>query len=372
MKVREADLTDKIRWDSFVDSEGGDFGLYFDWKYFYESKRNRFIPLMIEDDSSRLLGILPLVKQKKFLHSILESLPEGAGGFLLKKELSESEKYEIIRTLLKHVDQDYSEGCSGLYIRKSILYLRECTDIFDTRYEVPEKALIDSGLKYTYNETTGFPCTHVLELKQPFEEHIWRGLWSHKLRSQINKEVKNGVIAIEDQEFKYKDIFIDMLNENYRRHRNVKDKAGIKAETEIRFSVFKGKTKLFIVLRDNQPIVGVLSHYTPSTCHLAKIGSYSRDTGHASKLCEKAAIEDACNAGYRFVEFGMSTESSVASFKSRFGSVQVPLGWYEKTYSVLRKRIYQASLLVEVLRHDKMYLWNNKRKLWNKLINIRE
>ena len=122
MKVREADTTEKIRWDSFVDQEGGDFYLYFDWKYFYESRGFRFIPLMVENDSSQILGILPLVKQKKFLYSIIESVPEqGGGGFLLNKELSESEKYEVIRLLVKHVDQYYSKGCSGLIIRKNIL-----------------------------------------------------------------------------------------------------------------------------------------------------------------------------------------------------------------------------------------------------------
>jgi hypothetical protein len=369
VKVREADIGDKIRWDSFVDNECGDFYLYFDWKYIYESLGYRFIPLMIENDSSQILGILPLAKHKKFLYSILESIEEGGGGFLLKKELSESEKYEIIRSLVKHVDRDYSKGCSRLYIRKSILYLRECTDISDTRFTVPEKALIDSGLKYNFNETTGFPCTHVLELKQPFEEHIWRGLWSHNLRNRINKAVRNGVTVLEDKEFKYKDIFIDMLNANYRRRSNKRD---IKDETKAKFDIFKDKTKLFIALQDGQPIAGLLCLYTPSICQLTRLGSYSRDTGNSSTLCVKVAIEDACNAGYRFCDFGMSTEPSVAFFKSKFGSVQVPIGIYKKTYSFPRNRAHQASQLLEVLREDKMYLWKNRKKLLKKLVNARE
>ena len=52
MKVREADLGDKTRWDSFVDVEGGDYSYYFDWKWVYESRGDRYIPLVVENDSS--------------------------------------------------------------------------------------------------------------------------------------------------------------------------------------------------------------------------------------------------------------------------------------------------------------------------------
>jgi len=364
LKIREATDEDKIAWDTFVDTIGGNFGLYFDWKYFYELQGGRYIPLITEDDSSQIIGILPLVKRKNFLHSTLESLPEGGGGVLLKKELSESEKYEATRALIEQVDQYHSQGCSGLSIRKSVLWNSVCTDLVDSRDTMPEKAMVDSGLTYKYNETTGFPCTHVMELKQPFEEYIWKGMWPGRLRNLINKAVRNGINVIEDQEFKYKDIFTDMLTKNYRRHGN---KRNIKDETRFRFEIFKDKTKLFIALRDGQPVAGELCHYTVDTCKLAKLGSYARETGHASKLCVKAAIEDACNAGYRFVESGISTTPDVADFKLQFKFVTLPFGTYQKTYSVLRNRVHQTSQLFEVLRNDKTYIWKNRRKLWNRI-----
>jgi len=369
VRVREADTSDKVRWDSFVDREGGDFGLYFDWKYIYESRGDRYIPLVVEDDSSQILGILPLVKEKKFLYSVLESLPEGAGGFLLKKELSEAEKYEAIRTLIEHVDRYHSQGCSRLSIRKSVIYISGCTDLEDGHDVLPERAMTDSGLKYNYNEKTGFPRTHVMELKQPFEERIWEDLWSSNLRRQINKAVREGVSVIEDQEFKYKDIFTDMLIENYRRHHNRRD---IKDETKAKFDIFKDKTKLFVALKDAQPVFGLLCHYTTDTCKLAKQGSYVIETGNASKLCLKTAIEDACSAGYSFAEFGMSSDPNVAKFKSIFRFATLPFGDYQKTYSVPRNRVHQASQLLGVLRDDKMYLWNNRKKLLKKLVNVRE
>ena len=68
----------------------------------------------------------------------------------------------------------------------------------------------------------------------------------------------------------------------------------------------------------------------------------------------------------------MSTVPGVAFFKSQFGSVQVPMGTYQKTYSIPRNRIHQASELLGALREDKMYLWKNRNKLLKKLVNARE
>ena len=198
MKIKEADLSDKVKWDSFVDSQGGSFHLYFDWKYFYENIGKQYIPLMIETDTSQLIGILPIVKAKMFLHSTLASLPEGGSrGFLLRKDLSEAEKYDAISTLVKFVDSNYSDRCSTFYIRESIT-------IFDQQPTVADAALFDNSYRYIYDNATGFPCTHMLELKQPFEEHIWNGLWSSGLRQKINRATRNGAVVIEDRELNYR------------------------------------------------------------------------------------------------------------------------------------------------------------------------
>ena len=139
MKIREANLNDKVAWDSFVENEDGSFHLYFDWKYVYETRGNQFIPLMIETDSSQLVGILPIVKEKRLLYSTLCSLPEGAsGGFLLKKDLSETEKYNAICALVEYVNSNYSDGCSTFYIRE---HLR----LSDKHSATPNAALFDNG-----------------------------------------------------------------------------------------------------------------------------------------------------------------------------------------------------------------------------------
>jgi hypothetical protein len=359
MNVREADIKDKERWDSFVDSEGGDHYLYLDWKQFYEIRGNRFIPLMIESDSSQLLGILPLVREKKFLYSTLESLPEGGGGFLIRNDLSESEKHDVISSLVKYIDIHYSKDCASLIIRERMAY-------FDSRYGVPAAIWTECGFKYNYNETTGFPCTHIIELKKPFMEHHWN-TWPGKLRQNINKAVKNEVTVIHDRELIYQNEFIVMLGENYKRHKN---KRFIDDETNLRINLFKEKTKLFIALLNGQPIAGALCHYTPLTCYGVKVGSYTKDNSSAVKLCIKVAIEDACNAGYKYFDLGISTDENTAFYKGQFQPVRIPAGTYEKTYSVLSHRLYQASMLLDIFRKDKMYFWNNRGKLCKEIFGL--
>jgi hypothetical protein len=352
MKIREADINDKNRWDSFVDSEDGDFHLYFDWKQFYESRGDSFIPLMIESDSSQLLGIFVVVKQKKSFYSILESIPEGGGDFLIKNDLSDLEKHDIVCAFIKYVDLNYSQGCACLLIRERLAH-------FDKRYEVPAKARIDSGLVYRYNAVTGLPCTHILEAKKPFEEKHWNIL-PRQLKQKINKAVRSGITVIHDKELKYRDEFIVMLAENYKRHQN---KRFINDETKIRIKTFKEKTRLYIALQNGQPIAGLLCQYTPLTCFLMKICSYTRNNGNAEQLCLKVAIEDACDNGYKHVDFGISTEENTKFYKERFKPTTVPVGTYEKTYSMFKYRLYQASMLRDIMRKDKLYLWNNRAKI---------
>jgi hypothetical protein len=353
MKIREADNSDRNNWDSFVDSEGGNFCLYYDWKQFYEARGDRFIPLMIETDSSQLMGIFPMAKEKTLLYSFLES----EGGFLFKKDLSEFEKHEAMCALVKHVDSNYSKGCSGLFVK-------EWKAHFDNRCNIPVAACFDSGFKYHYCEATGFPCTHIMELKTPFEERHWN-VWPRQIKQQIKKAISNGVVIIHDQELSYINQFIVMLGKNFKRHKNNRS---IVHDTKVRARVFKEKSKLYIALQNGQPVLGLLCHYTPLTCFCALLGSYERDSGGASKLCFKIAIEEACNDGYKYVNFGMSDDENTALYKERFKQpIKLPMGTYGKKYSPFRYRLYQACELFDELRKDKMYLWHNRNKLWEKI-----
>jgi hypothetical protein len=360
VRVREATLEDRTKWDTFVDDEGGSFFHYYDWKYVYEAGWSHFIPLVVEADPSQLVGILPVARKKRLLCSTLDSLPEGAsGGYLLKRELRDQARHEAISALLECVDTNLSGGCSTFTLNENLT-------LADRAIEHPTAALVSKGFRFRFDTSTRLPCTHVLELRPPFEENVWKR-WSRPLRQEVNKAARSGVVVIQDREFQHAEVFANMLRDVHRRHGS---KPPTRDEIKTRLDVFRGRSKLFVALLDGRPIVILLCHYTRSTCHLAKAGTYEKDTGSANKLCYKVAIEDAFNSGYKFVDLGMSLTPSLAFLKERFGAARVPMRIYEKSYSVPRTLIEKAPVLVSSAWHDRNYIWTNRRKIWDRIVHI--
>jgi hypothetical protein len=100
------------------------------------------------------------------------------------------------------------------------------------------------------------------------------------------------------------------------------------------------------------------------------VGSREKDTNNANKLCWKAAIEDACNEGLRFADFGYTDTASLAFFKERFRGTRVPVRVYAKRYSILGTVMEKAPLLVNTAWHDKGYVWSNRRRIWDRVVHI--
>jgi hypothetical protein len=361
MIVREATLEDRARWDSFVDSEGGSFFHYFDWKYVHEERGGQLIPLMIETSPSQLVGIFPMVKTDRPLYSTLDtvSVAGGAEGLVLGRGLCDSERGEATSALIHHVDAHYSRRCSAFRLTEAFAPVGNLS-------EEPTAVLIHNGFRFRYDRTTHLPCNVFLELKQPFEDNVWKG-WSRQLRQDVNRAARSGVVVIQDREFKYAEVFADMLQENHRRH---KSKPPTRGEIKMRLNVFRDRSKLFVALLDGRPVVALLCYYTSLTCYLSKVGSYEKDTDDANKLCYKVAIEDACNAGYGYADLGMSVTSNLAFFKQRFRGTRVPLRIYEKGYSIPRTLMEKTPVLVSSAWHDRSYIWRNRRKIWDRIVHI--
>jgi hypothetical protein len=357
MIVREATFEDKSVWDSFVDGEGGAFSLYFDYgKYVHEVGGGQFIPLLVETAPARLVGMLPIVRENHLLYSTIDSGRGGSGqGLLLKRGLSDSERSEAITKLVEYVDTHCSRRCSSFELAESP------TSVGEPSGE-PTAALVNKGFRFIRN--TGLPCNFVLRLRQPFEETIWKE-WPRTHRQDISKAARSGVVVVQDRDLRYAEDFITMLSENYERHGARPPNVN---EIKARLYEFRDKTKLFVALRDGQPIVTLLCHYTPSTCYLALVGSHEKDTNDVNRLCYKAAIEDACNAGLRFADLGYTNTESLAFFKERFRATRVPLRTYEKRYSILRTVMQEAHSLVNHTWHDKSYIWSNRRRLWARIV----
>ena len=351
MHIRVATLEDRKKWDSFVDSEGGSFFHYFDWKYIYEVRGYRYMPLLLENTASQIIGILPIVKKHGLLYSTISSLPEGAsGGFVLRRDLTDMEKSQALMMLLRYVDTNYSKSCSTFTLKENL-------SLMDESRNEPTEVLIDTGFRLRYDSNTQLPCTYILELKQPFEENIWYGLWGKKTRRNIRHSNKCGVYVKEDKNLQYIDDFINMMTSTFNR----KGSIPLQREEVVKRLTIFNKTKLFVAFLNKKPIGAGLCYYTSSTCYWSKVPSYNlARENDVNRLIACEVIRDACKNGYQYFEFGTTFTPSLAAWKEHFKGTKVPMRIYEKKYSNLRTIIEKSSSSVS-------YVWNNKRKLFDKL-----
>ena len=328
MDIRIAADSDREQWNQFVDREGGSFFQYYDWKFVYEfKKQNRFLPLLIEDRKSNITGIFPLVEQKADrIYPWLSSLPEGAtGGFLLSNSLSDEEKNVNLNLFFEFIDNKYSST-------HSLITLKEQIQIENGSIE-PPPVILDNGYQWSGNTSTGLPCTHYLKLEQPFEEKIWKGVWSKWLRKKIRHVKKAGLDVILDDKLEYLDDFIEMQCQTDKKFGGVTDKERV---MQI-FTVFQSKIKLFIGLLDSQPISAALCFYTPTIFYLSKGPYLPIASGYLTNtLPNCAAIRYACEQGFRYIEFGITTTPGIAIHKKKFEATRIPLRTYTKRFSLFK------------------------------------
>lgn len=334
MNVRIASEKDRENWNQFVDREGGSFFQYFDWKYVYEfnTSKHRFIPLLIEDSSSEILGIFPIEENLQLLYGSLSALPFGASdGFLLKDDLDVEEKEKIIQSFLDFIEVSYAGSHSYIILKEHLS--------FSEKSHSPSPLLTGNGYIWENNTATGLPCTHVLKLENPFEEKIWNGLWSKKLRKRIRHTKKIGAEVIDDKKLSYVDDFYAMQIESVKKFGRVEKKEIY--EQIIR--VFGDKIRLFICLRDKKPIAAALCYYTPTTAYLAMAPYFSESEIYLTNtlpIC--ASIRYACEAGYQHYDMGITQTPDLAFHKEKFGGIKIPLMTYKKKFSNAKLVINKA------------------------------
>jgi hypothetical protein len=360
MRVREATAADRASWDAFVDEQGGSFFHYFDWKQVHEAGGRQLTMVLVETAPSQIAGILPVVKENRLFYSALISgWIAGREGLVLRKGLSDNERLEAASALVEYVDARWSRRCSAFRLTETLAPA-------DALSEEPTAALLHHGFRFRYDGEARLPCNFVLELRQPFEENVWKGC-GRMVRQGARKAEESGVVVIEDGDFNHVGDFTRMLHENFRRHRTPPPS---RDEIEARLSVFRDRSKLYVALLDGRPIVALLCHFAGPTFYLSNIGSYAKDTDDANKLCWKRALEDACSRGYRFADFGVTTTPGLAFFKERFRATRVPVRVYEKRYSIVRTMAEKTPVLFNNAWHDKGYLWRNRRLIWDRVVRI--
>jgi hypothetical protein len=356
MKIREATLADKEAWDAFVEAQDGRTRHFFGWRFVVEAGPDTNIQLILENDLSQIIGTFQVIKVNKRLYSSLSSWT-GSPGPLLEKDLSKEDQYLATKMMLEYLDEHYASRCSSVKLMDKLPLGVEVDDI-------DNRAILDCGYQLRYDKVARLPCSFIIELKPPFEQNIWLGLWSAKLRQVLRGVERSGVVVIEDKELRYAETHVKMLAANYRRHRV----PPIPKEELIKeLQVFGDRVKLFVALKDNVPIVTLCCHYTPTTCYLWQVGSYTKDTDHINKYTYKVAIENACNRGYRYIDFGGTMEPGLATLKERFRGTRVPMLVYEKRYSKVRSIMELIPAFTSKLLLDRNYLWSHRKKILNSI-----
>jgi len=363
MPVREATLNDKEKWNDFVETEGGSIFHYFEWKNIYDVKNWHYIPLILENETSQIICILPLVKINGFLYSRFVSLPEGAsGGFIFKKGLTKTKKSQAMNMILNYIEQKYSKGCSTFTLNENLT-------LMDVSKTEPTEILTNNGFNFQYNKDVRLPCTYLLKLTPSFEDDIWYGLWRKYLRNHIRKSQKKGVYVKEDTNLQYKDDFIRMLSTTYRR---LNSPPLSKEEIILRFTTFKDKTKVWVAFLNDKPIASLLCYYMSSICYASKmVYNDSAREYYATVLLFHEAIRDACTNGYQFFEFGVTPTASLAYWKEQFMPIKIPMRIYEKRYSIVRTFFEKPTSLIKWAWNNKRYIWNNRRRFMSEVIGER-
>lgn len=361
MQVREATAHDKDHWNTFVETEAASFFHYFEWKTIYEINNWQYIPLILENNSHDIIGILPLVKIKSLLFSKLVSLPDGAsGGFIFHKNLTETEKQQAICLFLTYINQYYSKGCSTLYLKENL-------SIQDATQNQPTEILSKNGFTFRFDEELQLPCTYRLPLTSSFQNDIWEQRWGKYLRNHIRKAEKKGISIKEDRDGKYQDEIISMMTSIYKKFN---EPPPSKEEMTLRLTTFKGKTKIWVAFRKDTPLaVLVCYYYQSSVCYASKLGyNTSAREYYTTALLFSEAIRDACEHNYHFFEFGVTERETLAKWKEQFKPIKIPLRLYQKKYSKGRAFFEKTPAFFRWVLKNKDYVWNHRRRLIRKIL----
>ncbi|MBE3136373.1 MAG: GNAT family N-acetyltransferase [Thermoplasmata archaeon] len=360
MPVREATLNDKEKWNTFVETQDGSMFHYFDWKNIYEVQHWHYIPLLFEDTSTEIIGILPLVKIHGLLYSKLISLPEGAsGGFVFKKGLPTAKKAQVMNIFLHHIEQHYSKGCSTFTLKENL-------SVQDATRTTPTELFIKNGFTFHFDNDAKLPCTYLLQLTPSFEEGIWNGLWGKYLRNHIRKSQKKGVHIREETNLDHNNDIITMFLSTYKRFGSLPISA---EEITLRLTTFNDKTKVWVAFLNDTPIASLICYNLSSICYASKmVYDDSARENHATALLFYEAIRDACKNGYQFFEFGVTVSSSLAYWKEQFMPLKIPMRIYEKRYSTLRTFFERTSQDLKWAWNNKSYVWHNRRQLIREII----
>jgi len=266
------------------------------------------------DPNNQVVGILPLVHLKHFLFSnSLISIPFfDMGGILADDEKTEN-------ALLKEA-VDFGEK-----LKVDNIELRH---IYPVKFFEEESGAYLTGASDSSNSLTYVTRSHKVRmlLELPESSEILMKSFKSKLRSQIKKPLKEGLIS--------KIGGIELLNDFYKvfsiNMRDLGSPAHSKALIKNVLEEFPGKAKIIMAYKESEPVacsVVVGFKDTLENPWASALREFSRLS--PNMLLYWTMLEYASDNGYTFFDFGRSSpDEGTYRFKKQWGAKPNPLHWH--------------------------------------------
>ena len=341
LRIREATDRDSNRWDEFVKSNKGSFYQCYKWRFVHEEQGFKTFYLIASDEKDSIKGVFPFVKIPMFLNDSIHSMPLGGayGG-----PLSESTK--VVTVLMKRMDE--------ICLKEKAVYAHILVNPYKDNTELI-RYCESMGYKPRY---TVDKSPNIFILNATNYDVVWKS-FDRMVRKAMRKATREGVSIIKN-DWNLLDAYYSILVEN---RKKIKTRIMDKKIFYKRFNLFRDYIDLYIAVYKGKPIAGMYCFDFNNIRYLfdnVSIPEYMKY--RPNNLLYGEAIKDGCEkSDIDRIDFGSTApKSSYFRWKKQYGGTPVPLQYYEKTYSPVKKFIREKTVRPRVMI---------RKLIWSKLVS---
>ena len=340
-KIREAIDNDSSSWDECVKDNNGSFYQCYKWRFVYEEQGFKTFYLIANDEKGKIKGVFPFVKIPMFLNDSIHSMPGGGayGGPL-------SKNMEVVTALMERMDE--------ICIRERAVYAYILVDPYKDNTELARcLGSMEYKPRYTLEKS---PNTFILNATN--YDVVWKS-FDRMVRKAMRKATREGVSIIKN-DWNLLDAYYSILVEN---RKKVKTRIMDKKIFYKRFNLFRDYIDLYIAVYKGKPIAGMYSFDFNNIRYLfdnVSIPEYMKY--RPNNLLYGESIKDGCKKlDIDKIDFGSTApKSSYFRWKKQYGGTPIPLQYYEKTYSPVKKFIRDKTVRPRVMI---------RKLIWSKLVS---
>ena len=341
ISIKEATDKDSEVWDEFVKDNNGSFYQCYKWRFVYEGQGVKTFYLIANDGKDSIKGVFPFVKIPMFLNDSIRSMPGGGayGGPL-------SRSTEIVTALMNRMDE--------ICLKEKVVYTHILMNPHINNTELIRHCrAVGYKPTYTADKSPNIFILNVLDYKI-----VWKS-FDRMVRKAIRKAKREGVSIIKN-DWNLLDAYYSILIES---RKKIKTKIMDKKMFYKRFNLFRDYIDLYIAVYKGKPIAGMYCFDFNNIRYLfgnVSIPEYMKY--RPNNLLYGEAIKNGCEkSNIDRIDFGSTApKSSYFRWKKQYGGTPVPLQYYEKTYSPVKKFLREKTVRPRVMV---------RRLIWSKLVS---